>query len=373
VDVCFVSDRWGRLQYTGIGIYEDRVLEHVRALEPDATYTALGMREAVPPRNPPDAHLHYAHASVPAKLTYLRWLTLGAEADVARSAPTTDLVHTLSVYPSWTTRRPWVVTAHDISPVLFPDQYPPRQRRKFELTMKAAVRHGAHFIAISQHTADDLQRVYGLPASRVSVVYFGIDAEKVTLTDAEQGEIRSRLGLPRRFFVYLGNLNRRKNLVTLVRAFASIADRIPDVDLVLAGKEELGTEELRASVASSGVPGRIHLPGFLDRSDAIGLLAMAEAFVFPSLYEGFGLPPLEAMVQGTPAVVAAGGSVPEVVGDAALISDPLDVDALASHLVQVVTEPALRAELIERGYARSSEFTWARMARETRAVYETLV
>lgn len=374
MDVCFVSDLWGRPNPTGVGIYTERVLEHVvAALGPDARCVGLGFREAAPPRVPPGARLRYAQAAGPSKLAYLRWLAVGAERDIARAASSTAVVHALQPLPPWTTRRPWVVTVHDLSPILFADQYPPRQIRKFTLSMRAAVRHGAHFLAISRTTAEDLRRVYDLPAERVSVVPNGFDAERVEVDAARRAEITARLGLPPRFFAYVGNLNRRKNLVALVRAYASVADQLDGVHLVLAGNEQLGADEVRAAIAAERVGDRVHLPGYVDRADALALMAMSEAFVFPSLYEGFGLPLLEAMVQGTPVVAAAGGSVPEVAGDAALVTDPADVEGLAANLVRVVAEPGLRADLVGRGHRRAATFSWSRMARETVAVYERML
>jgi glycosyltransferase involved in cell wall biosynthesis len=371
VHVCLVSDLYGRPEPTGIGVYLERVLEHLPRTFPESTFTALAWQESNPPIVPPGPNLRYVQVRGDTKVSWAKWLLRGVGPDVDRLTSGVQVVHALHPLPA-NARVPWVTTVHDISPVMFPTQYSRTNRFKFARSMQAVVRRGAHVIAISQTTADDLRRVYDMPESRITVVRYGIDAQRLELGDAARASLTARYQLPRRFLLFVGNLNRRKNLVVLVHAFAKVAAEIPDVDLVLAGSDGFGADEVRAAIAADGVAGRVHLPGYTDHDDALGLMAMSEAFVFPTLYEGFGLPPLEAMVQGAPVVAAAGGSVPEIVGDAALITDPADVDGLAANLVKVVTEPHLRATLIERGYARAATFTWDKMARETYAVYESL-
>jgi glycosyltransferase involved in cell wall biosynthesis len=238
--------------------------------------------------------------------------------------------------------------------------------------MKAVIRRRAHIIAISRNTANDLQRIFDLPDSQITVVPYGIDAERAVVDDHVRAALTARFRLPPRFLLFVGDLIHRKNLVALVRAFAKVAGDIAGVDLVLAGPDGFGADELRAAIATERLQERVHLPGYVGHDDALCLMAMSEAFVFPSKYEGFGLPPLEAMVQGTPVVAATGGSIPEVVGDAALLSAPSDVDGLAANLVRVLTDGELRSDLVERGFARSATFTWQRMARQTAAVYEQL-
>jgi glycosyltransferase involved in cell wall biosynthesis len=371
VHVCFVSDFWARPNPTGIGVYLDRVLEHVPAAAPAATFTALGFAEGGQPPVPPSKRLRYVQVPGNTKASYLRWWVRGAAADIATRVGDVSVTHALHPLPS-SARGPWAVTVHDISPILFPEQYTPRNRWRFRAGINATVRRGAHVIAISQTTADDIQRIYGLPDSRISVVRYGIDAERAVLDDDARAALTARYKLPPRFMLFVGELNRRKNLVTLVRAFAKVAAQLPDVDLVLAGADGLGADELRAAIAAERVVDRVHLPGYAGHADALGLMTMSEAFVFPSKYEGFGLPPLEAMVQGTPVVAASGGSVPEIVGDAALLSDPSDVEALSVNLVRVITDSDTRAGLVERGFARAATFTWQRMASEIVAVYERL-
>jgi glycosyltransferase involved in cell wall biosynthesis len=372
MDVCLVSDLWSRPNPTGIGVYMQRVLERVPAAAPDSSFTALAFRESEVPRVPTGPNLRYAQVPGNTKLAWAKWLLRGATKDVERRAGGASVTHALHPMPASTSSGPWISTVHDLTPIMFPEMYAPRERFKFTRSMNAVARRGAHVIAISQVTADDVRRIYDLPESRISVVRYGIDAERVELTDAMREDLVARYRLPRRFGLFVGELNRRKNLVVLVQAFAKIAGQVPDVDLVLAGSDGLGADELRDTIAAERLGDRVHLPGYVGHGDTLGLMAMSEVFAFPSKYEGFGLPPLEAMVQGTPVVTAAGGSLPEIVGDAALVSDPSDVEGIAANLLQVLTEPDVRDRLVARGLARAAEFSWERMALETCAVYEQL-
>jgi glycosyltransferase involved in cell wall biosynthesis len=189
---------------------------------------------------------------------------------------------------------------------------------------------------------------------------------------AEVAALRRRLGWPaeRRYLLHVGTLQPRKNLGRLVAAFAAIASEEPDVELVLAGKRGWGREDPAALAGHLGVGTRVHLLGYVPRTELPALYGSATAVVVPSLYEGFGLPVLEALACGVPVAASWGSSLPEVAGSAALYFDPLDVDELAGVLRRLLAEAPLRRRLSEAGPARAREFTWERCAAATQAVLE---
>lgn len=371
MEVCLFADRFGRTKPSGVGIYIERVLQHITRVAPEARFTGLAFRESGAPRVQPCANLTYEQLPGQRGLTQLMW-ALRSGSGVERRLGRVSITHALLPVPV-ATRGPWVVTVHDLTPVMFPAHYSRRARVQFELSMRAILRRHAHVVAISHKTASDIRQVYGIPDSRMTVIHCGIDAEKVVLDERARASLRERYGLPERFISFLGTITHRKNLVNLVHAFAKVARALPDVHLVLIGSDGFGADEVRAAIASEGFGSRVHLPGYVGRADAMGLIAMSELFAFPSVYEGFGMPPLEAMVQGTPVVAARGGSIPEIVGDAALLSDPDDVDGLADNMIAVVSDRELQNELRSKGFARSSEFSWTKMAQETFQTYTKLV
>jgi glycosyltransferase involved in cell wall biosynthesis len=181
-------------------------------------------------------------------------------------------------------------------------------------------------------------------------------------------DLRARLGLDGPYLLGLGTVEPRKDLPTLVRAFAALAGELPH-RLVLAGLAGWGAGELDAAVAASGVADRILVPGYVPEADKAALLTGADVFAYPSRYEGFGLPVLEAMACGTPVVTTTGGSLPEVAGDAATLIEPGDADALAAALAKLAADPAARQDAAARGRQRAATFTWEHCATRTAAAY----
>jgi glycosyltransferase involved in cell wall biosynthesis len=202
------------------------------------------------------------------------------------------------------------------------------------------------------------------------VIACGIDPQfkPVADEDVRQG-VLARYGIDRPYLLYVGGINARKNIARLFEAYAQVRATHPDVILVVAGKRQWQTGEIDAAFRRFNLEDQVHFTGYVDDRDLPALYSAAELFVFPSLYEGFGLPPLEAMACGTPVVTSNASSLPEVVGDAALTVDPYDVDGLAAAIKHALTDEDLRVELRRRGVARAAQFTWQRAARETLAVY----
>lgn len=264
--------------------------------------------------------------------------------------------------PSWNIpRTKSLLTIHDLSFFRHPEWFRRNRAAYYRLATRLSVRNTSALIADSQATADDCRAFLGVSEERVTVIPLGVGDEFHPIHTEQQAAIRAWYHLPERFILYVGTLEPRKNLIRLIQAWERIADNCP-YDLVLAGREGWKVGPIRAAAAGSVRAQRIHFPGFVTNEDLPALLCAARVFAWPSLLEGFGLPPLEAMACGVPVVTSNRSSLPEVVADAAVQVEPEDVAALASALLDAATDDALRARLVAAGEVRTRQFTWEHTA-----------
>jgi glycosyltransferase involved in cell wall biosynthesis len=261
--------------------------------------------------------------------------------------------------------RRTVVTIHDLGYLFFPQAHPLRRRLELHWSTGWNARVASRVIAVSQATRDDLVQHYHVPPERIRVVYHGVEARFRPTADPAA---LARYHLPGRYLLYLGTLQPRKNLERLLEAYARLPLEAPP--LVLAGAKGWYFGRIATALAALGLAGRVLLPGYIADADVPAVLSAATALLYPSLYEGFGLPALEAMACGTPVVVANASSLPEVVGQAGLLIDPLRVEEITAAIQRLLTDEGLRAELGRRGQERARLFSWERCARETMAVLE---
>ena len=286
--------------------------------------------------------------------------------EVARVRP--DVLHSPDFIPPFRRLFRSVVTVHDVGFLRFPETLTDDSRRYYG-QIGRAVRSAERTIAVSHATARDLAELLDAPLDRVRVVHNGVDALFRPVTDSNfLSSMRARYGLDRPYVAFLGTFEPRKNLPTLLRAFEIVRER-HDVLLALVGRRGWLYEPIFALIDELGIRPAVRVVEGAPRADFPVLLSGAMAFAFPSLYEGFGIPPLEAMACGTPTVVADTSSLPEVVGDAALLHSPTDHEALADAVLRLIEDEGLRRKLRERGLERAARFTWERAARETLAVY----
>jgi glycosyltransferase involved in cell wall biosynthesis len=291
-----------------------------------------------------------------------------------------DLFHATDfVLPPTSRSTRTLLTVHDLSFVRDPDSATPALRRYLNQVVPHSVVRAHHVLADSHATKEDLVELYGMPPDKVTVLYSGVEARfNPHKQRGEEERIRKRYKLGYQPFILgLGTLQPRKNYNRLISAFAQIADVSRRLDgrpithnLVIVGKQGWLFDNIIADAARLGIRTRVIFPGYVDEQDLPALYRSAELFVFPSLYEGFGLPPLEAMACGTPVVTSNVSSLPEVVGDAGLTIDPTDIFALANAMSQVIQDSQLREQMIQRGLERAAEFNWLRAARQLREVYE---
>ncbi len=264
---------------------------------------------------------------------------------------------------------PLVYTVHDLIGMLYPDNLPPVARFYWSKWLPWSVRFARYIIADSECTKRDLQRLLAVPLERITVVPLAADGRFVPQPPDVSTALRARLQLPERMVLYVGTVEPRKGLDTLLDAWALLAAELPETQLVIAGKLGWYTDRLHDQLRRLGLTERVHWTGYVADEDLPALYGAADVFVFPSRYEGFGLPPLEAMACGTPVVASNAAALPEVVGTAGLLHAPDDAVALARLLWLVLSQPALHTELRARGLRQAHGFSWQRTARQTLAVY----
>jgi glycosyltransferase involved in cell wall biosynthesis len=278
-----------------------------------------------------------------------------------------DLVHGPVFVGPLLAPCPVVVTIHDLSFIRFPDLFRPANRLYLTLLTRLSARRARRLIAVSSHAAAETTRLLGVPPEQIDVVYHGVDPAFRPLPDDEVAAFRHRRGLPERFALFVGTLEPRKNLVRLVEAFDRI--RNDQASLVLVGGKGWLYDELFATVEALGLSKVVTFAGYVTDDELPLWYNAATALAYPSVYEGFGLPVLEAQACGTPVLTSNASSLPEAAGDAGLMVDPYDTDALAAGLHRLLTDESLQCELRERGLVHARQFSWPRTARETAGVY----
>lgn len=268
-----------------------------------------------------------------------------------------------------------VAMAYDLIPFLFPEvmaSQPWSVRFGWRVNFRKLTSADA-VIAISQATKDDLVRLFALMPERVRVVYPGIDHSLFNVANAgdrhRQSEVLERYAISGPYLLYVGDSEWRKNLRRVLEALAGLPG---EIKLVLVGKRARTDEILHRWVAEFGLQGRVLTPGFVPDGDLPPLYGAAQAFVFPSLYEGFGFPIAEAMACGCPVITSNVSSMPEVAGDAALLVEPRDVDAIRGAMQTVIAEPEQRSRMISAGLRQAGQFSWRRCAEETLAVIRSV-
>ena len=269
-------------------------------------------------------------------------------------------------------RRGTVLSIHDLAIECTPGlaRHDWIARRKSEKTKRMA--HQATVVVVgSEHTARDVVEVMGVPREKITVINYGVGEEYYPERTAGGREaISRRYALPRgRYVLFVGTLEPRKNLPTLIAAFSRLSRIRRSHCLILAGTLGWRIQEVYEAVARCGLVGQVIMPGYLPTDEVRTLYSYADLFVYPSLYEGFGLPPLEAMGCGAPVITSNTSSLPEVVGDAALQVDPRDAEALAHAMESVLEDESLAAILRARGFDRVKRFSWEEMARRTLEIY----
>jgi glycosyltransferase involved in cell wall biosynthesis len=299
-------------------------------------------------------------------------ITLSAE---LRKNPV-DVLHVQFTAPPFCP-CPVVVSIHDLSFEHLPQTFNRRSRTQLRLTVRHSVRRAAHILSLSEHTRSDIADTYGIDPARITAIPLAAPDHFGPVRDErELQRVRHTYGIEGDYVLSVGSIQPRKNLARLVRAYASLRAKYGNGDfpkLVLAGKCAWLYDETLRALQDTGIRDSVVLTGYVPEADLPALYSGSICFVYPSFFEGFGLPPLEAMKCGAPVVVGNRTSIPEVVGDAAIALDPYNEAEISSAIEQVVNDSDLRDKLRVKGFQRAQQFDWQETARRTLSVYEEVV
>lgn len=268
----------------------------------------------------------------------------------------------------------YVVTIHDLVPLFFPELVPKKHLLFFRMFMKRVAHTADLIITDSEHSKRDIVQYLKTPPDKIRVIYLGFDQHYQRVQDQNRiAQVLTRYGVRQPYLLFVGVIEPKKNLERLVEAYTLLqtASTIPkETQLVIAGGEGWLSERLHRNVQDSGLTQQILFPGFIPDDHLPALYSGAEAFVFPSIYEGFGLPVLEAMSCGVPVVTANVSSLPEIVGKAGIVVDPYQPEAIAQGIARVLSDRQLQEQMREKGYRQAQKFSWQRTAEETYQVYQ---
>ncbi len=360
----------------GSSRYVFNLLKQLRLLKSqDEILAYLAGNVSIPPELEPNEHFRIRSAT---------WRTANPAIRVAweqlvfprilRHDGVTLLHGPINALPlGWT--GPSVVTILDLTFLLMPAAFRRASRTYLKWMVRTAARRADRVITISESTRRDVIRLLGTPPDRIIRVYCGVDARFHPSQDSKElAEFRGAMDLPNEFILYLGTIEPRKNLIRLIDAYAELRNRrATDLPLILAGGRGWGDDEILRHAGETGLGDAIRFPGFVPEDQIPLWYNAATIFAYPSEYEGFGLPPLEALACGTPVVASDRSSLPEVLGDSAVLVDPASVEAIADGIQRVLEDGALRSRLIDGGPRRAQGFSWERMAEETLAVYRSVI
>jgi glycosyltransferase involved in cell wall biosynthesis len=282
-----------------------------------------------------------------------------------------DIVYNpkLSV-PLWT-RSKTILVMHGAEQFEIPHTFQWWDRLYFSVANKLYCKRASAIISMTEIGARDIVRHMKADPAKITVIHEAYNKQCRRLTPDDTAQVREKYGLPRRYVLFVGGFNPRKNIGNLLRAFSLIKDFIPH-DLVIAGFKRWKYAQDFKLIDELGLQGRIHKLGFVPDEDLVAIYNMADLFAFPSLYEGFGIPVLEAMACGCPVVSTKTGCTPEVAGDAAVLVNPYDVGEIANAMRRVLSDGSIRAQLIEKGFERIGHFGWGKCARQTLNLFESV-
>lgn len=356
----------GEASYRSAGIhgYLYHTLAHIPEIDPDISYTVFVGRGQLPPHH----NWRIWRSSLPTQkpLARILWEQVIAPVELRRIRP--DLLHGMAFALPMLWNRPSVVTIFDLSFVRYPERLGRARRLYLQWATQLAAKRARRVIAISESGKAEIQALLGVPEARIDVAVPGVSERFMRLPPEAVAAFRVRRNLPDRFILYLGTLEPRKNLATLLRAYAALPHR-SEVKLVLAGGKGWQTEQLFALIQQLDITTDVILPGYVPGEELPLWYNAAEIFVYPSVYEGFGLPLVEAMACGVPVVASDTTSLPEAVGPDGFLLRPLEVNTWSDSLAALLDNPRLRADFSERGLIRARLFNWRNTAQRIVETY----
>lgn len=264
-----------------------------------------------------------------------------------------------------------ILTIHDLTPLLFPEYFSKTARFYMKSLISIAKYRANKIIAVSNNTKHDLIEKFKFPEHKIKVIYNGVEeCYRVNKNKEDLNYIKMKYKTGDRFILYVGNIKPHKNIPRLLKALARLSI---DIKLVIVGRKDKAYDKVFKVIKEEKLQNRVIFTGFVPDDDLINIYNAATVFIYPSLYEGFGLPPLEAMACGTPVITSNVSSLPEVVGNAAITVDPYDIEKIAFSMTEILTNSSLQDKLIKKGKERVNLFSWKKTAIETKKLYEELL
>ena len=367
--------------YSGTAAYTRALVSRLPEAAPDLRFRLFVRDAGWDSPLPAAQRLRTPFRSLPgafgARLDKLVWEAVSLP--VASSLRGEALLHSMYFAAPPVSAAQVVVTIHDLIPLILPDYHRGYASRLYTRFMQETARRAGAVITVSEHSRRDIIRELGVPEDRVHVTPEGVDRgfSPEPLPD-EAERLRARYNLPARYLMYLGGAEQRKNIATLVRGFGIVREEMSreDASLVIVADfppPDALYPDIPRLVRELELENVVRIVPCVDEFDKAALYRQALGFCFPSIYEGFGLPPLEAMACGTPVIASRASSLPEVVGDGGWLLDPHDLRAWAYGMLELVSLPTVREELRERGLAQANRFDWQRTAEQTVHVYRQVL
>jgi glycosyltransferase involved in cell wall biosynthesis len=358
----------------GLGRYTQELMAALLDIDSENEYVAFYNRPSEARVDPPLDRLPHLTTNLDTKPWRMSALVAHfARIPQDRLFPAIDLFHATDHLLPRLTRAKSVFTLHDLVFRFYPHTHKPLNRWFLTLTMPRFLRAADAVIAVSESTKRDAIQAYGIDEAKITVIYEGVSDHFRRVSPEAIVAVRHKYSLPDEFILSLGTIEPRKNLTSLLEAYHTLRNEGSPLGLVIVGKKGWLYSGFFNRMHELGLEHDVVFPGFVPDEDLPALYSTADLFVFPSLYEGFGLPVLEALACGTPVVASNASSLPEVAGEAALLVDPSSVEALVRAVKDVLGNRELREDLRERGPKQAARFNWQRAARDTLAVYTSLL
>ncbi|MEM8857347.1 MAG: glycosyltransferase family 1 protein [Chloroflexota bacterium] len=365
----------------GIGRYTRELIDALSKTQFDSALDVT-LFSAKPPlqtpvQNPLPTHpsINYKPAPIDERWLYRIWYRLRFPLPVQTFTGRLDLFHSPDfVLPPIAGNIPSLLTVHDLSFLHYPHTFTPALVNYLNRVVPWSVKRATHILADSVATQNDLVELWGTPAEKITVLYSGVHQRFQEIKDHQElDQVRTKYGLGSNpYILAVGTVQPRKNYQMLIQAFAKIADRLPHSLIITGGKGWL-FDEILAEVEAQNLIGRVVFTGFVDDEDLSAIYSAAEVLAFPSLYEGFGLPILEAMACGTPVINSDASCLPEVAGEATIQLTPHSIDEWSGKLAQLLEDKVLQDQLKMKGKAQAEKFSWGKSAEQLLSIYERLL
>jgi glycosyltransferase involved in cell wall biosynthesis len=358
-------------QSGGVATYASELIRNLNAIDEENDYILIH-------HTPSDHSIYHRNQDIIIKSysPYYKgtiWKLVNAPLKL-RKGCNLDVVHDLNGIGPLSYRMPFqkVVTIHDLIPIIYPTTFNLPNALTHRLLLPKTLHRADKIITVSSNTKKDIMNIYDIPEEKITTIYNAVSEHFKIATEQEILDLREKYSLNFPFILFVGTLEPRKNIPSLLKAFKILSRKEPGLKLVIAGKRGWKYKEIFQLISSLEIGSDVRYLQYIDQNDLPVLYSAAEVFVYPSLYEGFGLPPLEAMACGCPVVTSNVSSMPEVTGNAALLIDPTDVEAISDSVHLLLSDDNLKGKMIKNGLTNVKRFSWHQCAKETRAVYEEL-